>query len=100
MYRVNALPQKPEIIRKRAERRLQSRLEEFGRLHQVMQANKQCNTHWERNRSQYTHQEKPLRDVFTSKDALRWALLVRNIDVWGWKLHLRDPGSSGNQAEY
>jgi len=29
------------------------KLEEFGRLHQVLQANKQCNAHWEGNLRQY-----------------------------------------------
>jgi len=27
-------------------------------------------------------------------------LFVRNIDARGWKLHLRDPESSGNQTKY
>ena len=58
-----------------------------------MQSNKRCNAHWERNPRQYAHYPEPLFDVFTSKEALRRVLFVRNIDVRGWKLHLTDPTS-------
>jgi len=47
----------------------------------VMQANKQCNAHWERNLRQYALRAEPLFDVFTSEEALRWTLFMRNIDA-------------------
>ena len=47
----------------------------------------------------YAHHEEPLIDVFTSMEALRWVLFVRNIDARGWELHLRDLKSSGNQTK-
>ena len=75
-------------------------MEEFGRLHGVIQSNKLSNAHWERNISQYTHHVESLLNQFTSIEALFWTLLVRNIDARGWELHLRGPESSGNQTEY
>jgi len=58
-----------------------------------MKSNKQCNAHWEGHLHQDEHHEKPLFDVFTSKESLHWVLLVRHIDVRGWELRLRDPES-------
>jgi len=75
-------------------------MKEFGRFHQVIRSNKQCSALWERNIRQYAHHAGPLFSVFTSKEVLRWALFVRNIDVRGWELHLRDPWSSGNETKY
>jgi len=49
-------------------------LKEFGRLHQVIQANKQCKAHCERNLCQYAHYAKPLFNTFTSIEAQRWTL--------------------------
>jgi len=46
-------------------------LKEFGQLHQVMQSNKQCSAHWERNLCQYAHRAGLLFSVFASKEALR-----------------------------
>ena len=75
-------------------------LKEFGRLHQVLQSNKQCNAHWEGHMCQDTHHEKALFNVFTSKEPLHWGLFVRHIDVRGWELYLRNPLSGGIQTEY
>jgi len=77
-----------------------SDLEEFGRLHCVIYSNKLSKSHWERNLLQYSHHAKPLFDLFTSTETLRWVLFVRNIDARDWELHLRDPLSSGNQTKY
>ena len=74
-------------------------LEEFGRLHCQIDSNKSSKSHWERNLRQYSHHSEPLFRVFTSIEALRWTLFVRNIDARGWELHLRDPKSSGNQTK-
>ena len=62
-------------------------LEEFGRLHCVIDSNTPSKSHWERNLRQYAHRAEPLFYVFTSIEALRWVLLVRNIDARGWELH-------------
>jgi len=67
-------------------------LEVFGQFHQVIQSNKRCNAHWERNLHQYVYRVEPLFDVFVSIEAR--VLFVRNIDALGWKLYLRDPLSS------
>ena len=56
-------------------------LKDFAKLHSVIHFNKQCNAHWEHNLRPDVHNSKPLLDVFTSKEALRWTLLVRNIDA-------------------
>ena len=65
-----------------------------------MQSNKRCNAHWERNPRQYAHYPEPLFDVFTSKEALRRVLFVRNIDVRGWTLHLTDPTSESAKPKH
>ena len=70
-----------------------TQLKEFVQLHPVLQSNKACNSQWEGNLRQYTRCIGPLFNVFTSKDALRWVLFVRNIDARDWELHLRDPES-------
>jgi len=49
---------------------------------------------------QYTHHTEPLFNTFTSIEALRWTLFVRNIDARGWELHLTDPESDGTETEY
>ena len=69
-------------------------LKEFGRLHQVLPSNKQCNAHWECRLRQDAHHAKPLFDIFTSKESLHSVLFVRHIDVRGWELRLSDPKSS------
>ena len=74
-------------------------LKEFGRLHQVIQSNKQCNAQWERNLRQYALHAEPLSNTFTSIAALRWTLFVRNIDARGWELHLKDPLSEDSKSE-
>ena len=38
--------------------------------------------------------------MFTSIEAMRWVLFVRNIDARGWELHFRDPESIGNKNKY
>jgi len=63
-------------------------LKEFVQLHEVMQSNKQCSTHWEGNLRQYAHRTEPLFVEFTSAEALRWVLFVGNIDARGWELCL------------
>jgi len=75
-------------------------MEEFGRLHWVLRSNKLSKSHWERNLRQYAHHSESLFNTFTSTEALRWVLFVRNIDARGWELYLRNPKSSGNQTEY
>ena len=47
----------------------------------------------------YTHRAEPLLNRFTSIEALRWTLFVRNIEARGWELHLRDSRSGGNQTK-
>ena len=49
---------------------------------------------------QSAHHSEPLLNTFTSIEALRWKVFVRNIDARGWELHTRDPESSGNQTKY
>jgi len=75
-------------------------LEEFGRLHQMMQSSKQCKAHCAGYLRQDAHQQEPLLNTFTSIKALRWTLFVRNIDARDWELHLRYPESTGNETEY
>ena len=38
--------------------------------------------------------------MFTSKEALRWVLFVRSIDVRGWELHLRIPRRNDNNHPF
>ena len=64
-------------------------LKEFGRLHSAIQSNVRCIAHWEGHLRQDAHHAEPLFDEFTSIEAQRWALFVRNIDARGWELHLR-----------
>ena len=59
-----------------------------------------CNVRWDRNLRQCVDHTDPLFNVFESKEALRWVLFVRNIDARGWKLHMRDPESTGIQHKY
>jgi len=66
-------------------------LEEFGRLHGVIDSNRLHKSHWERNLCKYAHRAEPLFIMFTSIEALRWTLFVRNINARGWEQHLRDP---------
>ena len=54
----------------------------------MIQSNKKCNAQWEGNLHQYAHHAEPLFEVFTSKEALRWALFVRNMDARGWEFQL------------
>ena len=77
-----------------------SKLVKFGRLHGVIQSNIGCDAHWERILCQDAHHAKPLFDVLEYKEALRWTLSVRSIDVRGWELHLRDPRSKATQYSY
>ena len=72
---------------------LSTEQKEFGRLHGAMQSSKLCNAHWEGNPLQHAHNSKPLFYIFTSKEALHWALFVRNIDVRGWDLRLGEATS-------
>ena len=75
-------------------------VKEFGRLVQVRQSSKLSNAHWERNLHQYAHRTDPQFNVFESKEALRWVLLVRNIHVRGWELRLRYPSGTAVKARY
>jgi len=54
-------------------------IEAFGRLHRVLQSNKLSKSHWGRNLRQYALHAEPLFNMFTSTEALRWVLFVRNI---------------------
>jgi len=74
--------------------------EEFGRIHCVIDSNRLSKAHSERNLRQYSHHIEPLFNTFTSIEALRWVLFVKNIDARGCELYLRDPESGGNQTEY
>ena len=56
-------------------------LEEFGRPHCMIYSNKLSKAHSERNLRQYAHYAEPLFNKFTSKEALRWVLFLRNIDA-------------------
>jgi len=69
---------------------LLSDMKGFVKLHEVIQSNKMCKSHWERNLHQYVYKSDPLFNTFTSIEALCWVLFVRNIDARGWELHLRD----------
>ena len=62
-------------------------IEDFGRLHGVIDSKKLSKSHWGRSLRQYAHRAEPLFNTFTSIDALRWTLFVRNIDARGWELH-------------
>jgi len=75
-------------------------LKEFGKLHEVIQSNKEYSARREMNLRSGVHYAKPLFDTFTSKEALSWMFFVRNIDARGWELHLKDPLSGSNQTEY
>ena len=75
-------------------------LEEFGRLHCVIDSNKPSASHRERTMRQYAHRTEPLFRVFTPIESLRCVLFVRNIDARGCELHLRDPKSDGNETKY
>ena len=75
-------------------------MEQFERLHCLIDSNKSCKSHWTRNFRQYEHNAEPLFSKFTSIDALRLTIFLRNIDARGWELHLRDSKSSSNQTEY
>jgi len=77
-------------------------MKEFGRLHCVIDPNKPSKLHWKCNLRQYAHHAEPLLDIFTTIEALRWALFVRNFGAVGWELHVRvmvrvrvSPRSSG-----
>ena len=74
-------------------------LEEFGRLHCVIDSNRLSKAHLERNLRQYAHHTEPLFNRFPSIAAPRWTLLIRNIKRGGWELHFRDPRRSGNQTK-
>ena len=54
-------------------------MEEFGRLHFVLGSNKLSKAHWKRKLRQYALHAEPLFNTFTSTEALRWVLFVRNI---------------------
>ena len=75
-------------------------VKEFERLHQVIQSSKLSNSHCERDLPQYAHRTDPLFNVFESKQALRWTLVVRTIDVRGWELRLRNPSGTAVKAKY
>ena len=56
-------------------------LDDYQELHIVIHKNKHCEAHWENNLRRYAHQAKPLFDVFTSVESLRFVLFERKIDV-------------------
>jgi len=56
-------------------------LKDFAKLRSVIHSNKLCNAHWECHLCPDVRLSKLMFDVFTSIEALRWTLFVRNIDV-------------------